>query len=393
MRHLFRISGFLFTTFSLLHAQTEAELQQRIDAAIKAGGGEIVVPAGTIKIEKGLTLKSAKHVRLTSADREKTVLQLGPLAYAEAAADVPAGASSLPVKRVQNLTVGMRLWIEANGEMDSFTQKPRPYVLATVKAVETGRFVLEAPLKFPVPQGTVIRHADAPNLIEIRGESDDVRIDNLTIDGGRKDSDPVVRTHAQRCGVFASSAYTYEKGPTGPQVKNVSISCCTIRNCTGRGIAFYAVEKGLIESCHISGTNEEGIDLDHFTVNIVARQNHVERSHVGIELNDASDCVVENNVFEHCNLGFNLWRWCKQSGLNERNHIMGNVFADSESNGMTIAKGTADNLITGNKITNSGLHGISLAGNHQTVTKNQISGFKKKSIVIVEGEHTVTDNE
>jgi parallel beta-helix repeat protein len=318
---------------------------------------------------------------------------MGPLAYAEAAVDAAAGDSTLHVKRAQNIVPGMRLWIEANGEIDSFTKKPRPYHLAMVKAVQADRLELVAPLKFPVPQGTVIRHADAPNLVEIRGESEDVRIENLTIDGGRLDSDPVVRTHAQLCGIFASSNYSYEKGPSGPKVKKLSVAGCIIRHCSGRGIAFYAVEKGLIEKCRISDTNDEGIDLDHFSVNIAVRQNHVERSHVGIELNDASDCLVENNVFTHCNLGFNLWRWCKQPGLNERNKIVGNVFADSESNGMTIAKGTADNLISRNEITNAGLNGISLSGNHQTVTQNHISGFKKKSIAILEGEHVVADNE
>ena len=376
-----------------LRAETESEIQTRIDAAIKAGGGEVLIAPGTITIRRGLILKDAKGVRLMAAKREKTVLQLGPLAFAEVVVAAAPGDASLTVKHAQNLSPGMRLKIEADGEPDSFTKRPKPYQIAILAAAGGSRLVLKEPLRFPVPAGTFIRHEDAPNLIEIRGRSEGIRIENLTLDGGRAAKDPPVRGHVQLCGVFAAGPYSYENGPSGARLKGITISGCTIRNCFGRGVAFYSVEESLIEDCTISDTNDEAIDLAHFTVQTIARRNRAERCNTGVELNDASDCRVEQNEFRRCRTGLNLWRWCKQPGLNERNRISDNLFSDSEGNAVQIMKGTARNIVTGNVIANAGRNGISLSGAGQIVTGNRITGAKLKPIAISEGEHTLRDNE
>lgn len=389
---------FLFFTIVILltgplRAETEGDLKQRIDAAIKAGGGEIVIPAGQYAITRGLMLKNAKNVKIIAAEPGRTILQLGPLAYAEASTAVAAGAAEIPAAGLQNLTVGMRLKIEADGEIEPFTRKPRPYQLAMLKAIEGSRLVLAAPLQFPVPAGTHIRHEDAPNLLEIRGASEGIHIEGLILDGGRRDTDPPVRGHAQLCAIFAAGPYNYEKGPTGPLVKGVRVTGCTIRNFFGRGVAFYAVEDGLVEDCVITKTNDEAIDLDHFTVHTTVRRNRVEGSLVGVELNDASDCVIEDNEFRGGQIGLNLWRWCKLPGLNERNRISRNVFLGQKGNGLQIATGTAGNFITDNRIGEAGRNGISLGGAGQTVTGNRISNVKLKPIAVNEGEHTLRDNE
>lgn len=376
-----------------IRAESETDIQRRIDEAIKAGGGEIVIGAGVHTIEHGLKVKDARHLRIIAAAAGKTTLRLGPLAFAEASAAASPGEAEIKTARSQNLAAGMRLKIEADGEPDAFTHKPRPYQLALIKTVEPARLVLDAPLKFPVPAGTHLRHEDAPNLIEIRGASDDVRIEGLILEGGRTADAPPVRGHAQLCGIFASGAYSYEKGPTGPRVKGLRVTQCTIRNFFGRGVALYSVEGSAIEDCTISDTNDEAIDLDHFTVETTVRRNEVERSHVGVELNDASDCAVEGNTFRHCQTGLNLWRWCKQPGLNERNRISGNTFTDTAGNALQIATGTAENTLTGNTIAGAGKSGIVLSGSKQTVTGNRISGTKLKPIAVAEGEHTLQDNE
>ena len=63
----------------------------------------------------------------------------------------------------------MRLHIEADGEIDRFPKKPKSYVLAVVKAIEGNTILLKQPLKFAAPAKALIRHEDAPNLIEVRG--------------------------------------------------------------------------------------------------------------------------------------------------------------------------------------------------------------------------------
>jgi hypothetical protein len=369
----------LLGSASVLHAQSEAAIQQFINEAIQAGGGSVIIPPGTYVIEKGLVLKDAKKIKLTGLDRERTILKLAPIAFAEAGMDTPAGASELPVRKSQNLRPGMQLHIESPGDLDSFTKKPKPHHLAVIKSVTADRLELVAPLKHPVPAGTQLRHADAPNLIEIRGASEQILIENLTIDGGRTAADPPVRGHAQLCGIFATGKYDYEKG-LASLVKGVTISRCIIQNCFGRGIAFYAVEASTVERCTIMDTNDEAIDFDHFTVGSIARHNHIARSLIGIELNDATACQISGNDIRSCGTGLNLWRWCHQPGLNERNRILDNLFASTTGNAIQIGKDTGANVIVDNHIDQAGKNGIVLNSPGQTLEKNRFEGVKLKEV-------------
>jgi hypothetical protein len=380
-----------FAALQPARALPEAELQRFINEAIKAGGGEVVIPPGVHLIERGLIVKDAKKLRIVGLDAEDTVLQLPPVAYALASGTTAAGATTIPVKSQRGFKPGMRLKIEADGELDSFTKKPKPYHLAIVKTVEKETIQLESALKFPVPDSTMIRHEDAPNIIEIRGASENVLIEKLTLDGGRVDGDPPIRGHTQLCAVFASGAYSYEKGPTGPKVKKLAISRCFIQNCHGRGIALYSVEGAEIDGCTIRDTADEAIDFDHFTVKSIATHNHIARCLLGVELNDANDCLVAGNEFLECGTGINLWRWCKLPGLNEANLIVQNVFERTRGNAVQIATGTKGNTIAQNEITRSGKNGIILSGEAQIVKANKITGSGMKAIVIQEGKHDVSE--
>lgn len=381
------LAPLLLLSFQPVQALPEAEIQRYIDEAIKAGGGEVVIPPGVHLIEKGLKVKDAKKLHIVGLDAEECVLKLPPAAFGTAAAETPAGGMRIAVKMQQGFKPGMRLKIEADGETDSFTKKPRPYHLAVVKAVEAGGILLEQPLKFPVPPGTMLRHEDAANLIEVRGASEDVRIEKLTLDGGRAEGDPPLHGHVQLCAILATGAYSYEKGPTGPQVKKLRISRCFIQNCHGRGVALYSVDSAEVDDCTIRDTSDEAIDFDHFTVKSVAIHNHIARCLVGVELNDATSCLVAGNEFRECGIGINLWRWCKQPGLNEGNIIAQNLFENTRGNTIQMAKGTRANSVLQNEISGSGKNGISLAGEAQVVKGNKISGSKMKDLVVQEGTH------
>ena len=367
-----------------LQALTEQELQTFINDAIKAGGGEVVIPPGTHVITKGLMVKDAKKLRIIGIDMERTILKLPPLVFAETATAAKAGDMRLATKRMQGMTPGLQIQIEADGETDAFTKKPKPYQLAVVEKVEGDALVLKSALQFAVPAGTLIRDPNAPNLMEIRGATEGVSIEKLTLDGGRVAGDPPVRGHAQLCGVFAQGPYTYEKGVTGPRVKDLTISRCVIQNCHGRGVALYAVEGAHVEDCTIMDTTDEAVDLDHFTIKTVVRHNHIARSGVAIEMNDATDCEVTANECRDSATGITLWRWCKMPELNQGNVITGNTFENMKGNGIQISKDTMRNTITDNDILNSGRNGISVAGQAQVVKNNRIKGSKLKDIAIGE---------
>lgn len=371
-------------------ALPETELQRYIDEAIKAGGGEVVIPPGVHLIERGLMVKDAKKLRIIGLDAEQTILKLPPVAYALAAA-APVGATTIPVKTQRGFKPGMRLKIEADGEPDSFTKKPKPFFNVIVKAVETSAIHLDTALKFPIPADTIIRHEDAPNLIEVRGASEEVRIEKLTLDGGRAEGDPPIRGHAQLCAIFASGKYNYEQGPTGPKVKKLSISRCFIQNCHGRGVALYSVESAEIDDCTIRDTTDEAIDFDHFTVKSIATHNHIARCLTAVELNDATDCLVAGNEFRDCGTGINLWRWYKHPGLNEGNIIAQNLFDHMRGNAIQIATGTKANTVAQNEITASGKNGLIISGEAQILKANKITASGMRAIVIQEGKHEVSE--
>jgi hypothetical protein len=362
-------------------AEDAPQIQKFVDEAIKAGSGEVTVPPGTYILPRGLLLKDAKRIAILGMDRERCILKLPPLAFAECAQDAPAGGTEIVTAQAQHITPRMKLWIEAPGPLDKFTKKPRNYHLATVKSVEQGKLLLAAPLKFPVPAKTQIRDAEAANLIEIRGASENILLRNLTLDGGRTDKDPPVRGHAQLCAVFAAGSYDYEKGPTGPQVQNVVVEDCIIQNCFGRGIALYSVQGARVERCTIMDTSDEAVDFDHFTAKCVAGSNHITRCRVAFELNDANEVAITGNEVRDCGTGVTLWRWCKQEGLNEGNKISDNAFVNTAGNAVQLGTGTRLNSVTDNDITGCGKNGIVVGGAEQTVKDNRISGVKEKDVV------------
>lgn len=382
-RHLALLISLLIAPLSCL-ALTGREIQAFIDEAIKAGGGEVVIPPGEHLIEKGLILKDAKRIRIIGIDADACVLKLPPLVFAETAGHAAAGSDRIQTVRSQHVKPGMRLHIETEGEIETFTGKPRPYVLAAVKAIEGKTLVLTEPLRFPVPAGRLIRHADAPNLIEIRGASEDVRIEKLTLDGGRMPGDPPVRGHAQLCGVFAAGPYSYEKGPTGARVKGVRVSRCVVQNCHGRGVAFYSAEEPSVEDCTIMDSADEAVDLDHFTIKATVRHNHIARCVVAVELNDANDSAVDANEIHECGTGINLWRWCRMPELNQGNTITNNLIRGTKGNGVQLGRDTSRNTVTGNEIIGSGRNGISVSGSRQIIRGNRVDQSGLKDIAVNE---------
>lgn len=394
MNHPFmKIAGLSFllwlSVLSPLAALTGEEIQHSINEAIKAGGGEIMIPTGTHVLERGLMLKDAKNIRITGEGEGKSILKLAPVTYAYPSTAVGAGAVSIPIKVQRGMKPGMQLHIEAPGVIEPFTGKPRPFHTAMVKAVEKYTITLAAPLEFPIPDGTLIRDNRAPNMIEIRGASENIRIENLTLDGGRTTDDPPIRGHVHLCGISAFGAYSYEAGPNGPQIKNLTVSDCTIQNCHGRGISLYAAENAAIHHCTIRDVTDEAINFDHFTVRSYATHNRIKGSPVGIELNDATDCLIASNEISESGIGLKLWRWCKHDGLNEGNLITGNVITKTKGDGMVIASDTSRNIIARNVITHSGKNGLVVAGKDQIIQANKISASQGKAVMIHEGNIAV----
>jgi parallel beta-helix repeat protein len=276
----------------------------------------------------------------------------------------------------------MRLHFVAPGKVHPFTKKPAPYFIATVARVEPGRLEFKAPLEFPAPAGTRLYREKAPNVFSIRGAAQNVVIERLTLDGGRRAGDPKISGHVIGCGVLAEGPYSYERGPTGTPVRRLVVRDCVIRHCFGRGVAMYSVADSVVERCAIEDTMDEAIDFDHFAVSCSAIGNTIVGCRAGMELNDANDSLVRSNRFDSCDSGINLWRWCRQPDLNTRNQILDNQFLNTRGSALLIRPNTASNVISGNIVRNCGSVGIILEGSHQTLSSNTVTGSAKEGIIV-----------
>ena len=366
-------------------------LQAAIDQARKQGGGEIAIGRGEYLIGQSLKISNAGH--LSFRGEEGAVLRLPPLPHAKVAEAAESGATSVRVDRTDRFEPGMVLHFVAPGKVHPFTGKPEPYVLAKIERVESGVFVLQRPLEFPLPAGTTVYREGAPNVFAISGGCEDITIERLTLDGGRGRNDPAISGHVIGCGILAEGRYKYEEGPLGPPVRGLAIRDCVIRGCYGRGVALYSVVDSTIERCTIEDTVDEAIDFDHFAVRCRAVDNRIVRCQVGVEMNDANDCLVENNRFDSCRVGINLWRWCRQPELNVRNRIVENRFSDTAGSVVLLRAGTASNVIEGNIISGCLGNGIVVEGTNQTVVNNQIRGARKEALVVKGDGHVVRGNQ
>ncbi|MBM4085905.1 MAG: hypothetical protein FJ272_14050, partial [Planctomycetes bacterium] len=288
---------------------TEAALQTAINAAIKAGGGRVLVKPGTYLLHRGLRLNNVKDVSLVGEPGAR--LMFAPEVHTVAAADAAQGETVIQVESAAGIDAGMTLEIQAPGhtyESPDGRKHVCPYFGATVASVSGNQITTTRGLRYAVPKGTKLLHLY--NAILLSGRVSNVLIEGLEIDLNR-DAWPVRPiNHSEHCAVFAAGPYDYEKGPTGPPIERVTIRNCVLRNSHHRGVAFYSVVRSAVVGCRIENAGDEAIDFDHFCFHCEARDNDIRNAPVGVELNDPSDCVVENNRIDGCEKGINLWRWC-----------------------------------------------------------------------------------
>jgi parallel beta-helix repeat protein len=149
----------------------------------------------------------------------------------------------------------------------------------------------------------------AYNAIALSGETSNVTIEGLEIDLNRSAWPVRPINHTTHCAIFGAGAYDHKKGTAGAPLEGVVVRRCVLRNCHHRGVAWYSVVRSSVVGCRIEDIAAEAIDLDHFCFNCEARDNDIRNAPSGVELNDASRCVVENNRIAGCEKGIIVWRW------------------------------------------------------------------------------------
>ncbi len=404
---IFRGLGFFPILFSLgMTSRLDAEplvirvspsgsstnLQNAIDACRSEGGGRIVVEAGMHRLDRPLRFHDAINISLVG--EPGAVLKMAPQVVVLAAASAAKGQTFIALKEELRNTRIFDVEIQAPGRVDvtptTGERRQIPYFGATVDRVEGRRLVLRDPLPYAVPQGTKI--VAAYNAIQMDGPTRDIRLEGLVIDGNRKHWPIRPLNHSLHCGLFAVAAYDYARGPVADPLSGIVIRGCTFRGFHHRGIALYNVADSTLVDCVVEDTGGEAFNLDHFVVRCRVVDCQARRAPVGVELNDASHCVVSGTLIEDCPIGINLWRWCVLDGLNVSNVFTGNRIRNASKAGIVVAAGTSGSQVIENKLDSCAV-GIRVAGDDGVVQGNILRGCQKGVTVSGKGNRVVANRE
>ncbi|MFV2069536.1 MAG: right-handed parallel beta-helix repeat-containing protein [Pirellulales bacterium] len=350
-------------------SQTAEALQQAIDTCQAAGGGRIILEGGTHLLDRPLHLRDAVHIAMIGQD--DTRLTLAPQRVLVTADACKKGQTFVPVKGTTRALPSGKLEVQAPGRTDptpgTDLRRQIPYFDITVKETANDRLILEKPLSHSVPKGWKV--VSAYNAIEIAGTSRDIRLENLSIEGNRKAWPVAPRNHSRHCGIFLAGQYSYQTGPSPEPIRGVTIAGCTVRDFHHRGMALYSVANSLIDRCTVEQTGAEAIDLDHFVQRCRVTDCRIRQGAVGVELNDASHCTVDDTVIEDCPVGIKVWKWCQVDGWNMDNCFAGNTVHRASDTGIFLAKNTTKSRIVGNTLLECGI-GVRLQGNASVIRDN-----------------------
>jgi len=321
-------------------------LRAALDVLRKQKGGVLVLNPGTYSVGAQLSLDNLADAHILG--RGEAILKLLPERHTRTTKAAKTGETEILVQQADVFVPGLA--IELQGAIrNTLTPEGKPHrishITTTIKEVQADRLVLARPLTADVPAGAPVVHP--MNLFDGRRNIRNLTIQNLTLDLNR-DAWPVRPfNHARNSGIFLHGPYSYETGPTGPALEGVRIIDCTIKNSHHRGIAFYNVRNSGVYHCRIENTAAEGIDFDHFVTHCQAVGNTLVNCR-NIELNDASDCLVSDNLLRTCRTGIVVWQWCQLPGLNERNLILRNRFEDCPPPAISLRKGADQNTVRNN---------------------------------------------
>ena len=315
--------------------QSERQLVAAL-AELKGRGGEVVLDGGTWIIRKEVRLPSGLILRGTN----NALLRLPSPRLVTTTA--PISARQLAVSATTEFRVGDELAVLPPGEGKNRITTIR------IADLDERTVKLAKSLETVIPAGSRIGYS---HRMFLGYAVTNVSLLHLIIDGGRNADIPMPGHHL-RSAIWISAPYNYEKGPIGPPAANISVSDCTITNCYGRAVAFYHTVDSQVTNCSIGGLKDEGIDFDHFAFRCRAIGNTIDGATIGVELNDASDCLVQRNHIRNTHIGVRIWWYDKfdPAGLNTRNLIEDNHITSVSRAAIYLGRNCTENRIRRNTV-------------------------------------------
>jgi hypothetical protein len=214
-------------------------IQKAIDRVAKAGGGTVLLKAGNYTLHNSVRL--ASHLTLRGEGTDKTVLKKAAGVRSKLKVDADYGEFKATVEDAQGFAAGMGVMIVDKQQRSGWTPSVR-----TIVRIEGNTLYFE---RFLHMDYAVENDGEVFNTFPLLAGYDveDVRVEDLTVDGSRDDSEPLD-------GCQAGAIYFFHS-------QRMTIRNCVARNYPGDGISTQFVEYPVVENCEAYGNAELGIHL------------------------------------------------------------------------------------------------------------------------------------
>jgi hypothetical protein len=283
-------------------------LQAAVDYVARLGGGTVRVLPGTYLLRNSVFLRAG--VRLAGSGAESVLLK-APSVSSKLALDSDWFDQEITLADATGFELGDGVCLRAKNPDNGGTE-----VLKRTLVARSGkRFKLDRPLR---QNFWLMGEASAATLFPLLcgDEVGDVVIENLTLDGNRKNSGHLDGNHAGCIWLQDCSRMT--------------IRGVTARQSNGDGISWQVCHDVVVEGCHCHDNADLGLHPGSGSQRPVMRGNRLERNTIGL-----------------------FFCWGVKYGLAEKN-----VIEDTRNFGISIGHRDTDNLVRDNEVRRSGKVGV-----------------------------------
>ena len=214
-------------------------IQKAVDRVAAAGGGTVVIKAGTYVLANSVRL--ASHIRLRGEGPEKTLLKKAPGVQSNLKLDADYGELIATVENATGFEPGMGVTILDKISPAGWTPSVRTIVSIEGNTLRFDRFLQ---MDYSVAnQGQVFNTFPLIAGFDV----EDVHVEDLSVDGSRAGSGILDGCQSGAIYFFHSQRMT---------VRN-----CVARNYPGDGISLQFVEDPVVDNCEAEGNAYLGIHL------------------------------------------------------------------------------------------------------------------------------------
>jgi len=286
-----------------------AAIQKAVDRVAAAGGGTVVIKAGTYTLAN--SVRMASHVWMRGEGPEKTVLKKAPGVQSKLSLDADYGEMIATVENASGFAPGMGVTILDKVNPDGWTPSVRTIVGVEGNTLRFDRFLQ---MDYSVAnQGQVFNTFPLIAGFDV----EDVHVEDLSVDGSRAGSGILD-------GCQTGAIYFFHS-------RRMTVHNCVARNYPGDGISLQFVEDPVVDNCEAGGNAYLGIHLGTGAARGIVR-----------------DCRAHDNGQDGL---FLCWR--VQHARYERNQSWNNG-----RDGISLGHKDTDNIFVGNSASGNGHAGI-----------------------------------